>query len=191
MLDAGSETKRLDLGGNVETHRRESLHAPGPAVREGGQAEVGEGDQEEARTGQAEEDGGGWGGGGGFDEGGSTPHPRGVAPPSGVVQGGSGPRPTTFSSYAQAGNGGAGQTVQPDTSPGDTISVTIEPFVVEDGVPTEAEVEWAVKHLRNNCARGLSRMRAEDLKGWLAAARRDEKEREARIKDGGDREGEQ
>ena len=32
-------------------------------------------------------------------------------------------------------------------------------------------------------------MRAEDLKGWLAAARRDEKEREARIKDGGDREG--
>ena len=34
-------------------------------------------------------------------------------------------------------------------------------------------------------------MRAEDLKGWLAAARRDEKEREARTKDGGDREGEQ
>ena len=32
-------------------------------------------------------------------------------------------------------------------------------------------------------------MRAEDLKGWLAAARRDETEREARIKDGGDREG--
>ena len=42
---AGSKTKRLDLGGNVATHRRESLHAPGPAVREGGQAEVGEGDQ--------------------------------------------------------------------------------------------------------------------------------------------------
>ena len=34
---AGSETKRLDLGGNVATHRQESLHAPGPAVREGGQ----------------------------------------------------------------------------------------------------------------------------------------------------------
>ena len=51
----------------------------------------------------------------------------------------------------------------------------------------EAEVEWAVKRLRNNRARGPSRMRAEDLKGWLAAARRDEKEREARTKDGGDR----
>ena len=34
-------------------------------------------------------------------------------------------------------------------------------------------------------------MRAEDLKGWLAAARREEKEREARIKDGGNREEEQ
>ena len=59
---------------------------------------------------------------------------------------------------------------------------------MEDGIPSEAEVEWAVKRLRNNRAGGPSRMRAEDLKGWLAAARRDEKEREARIKDGGDRE---
>ena len=32
-------------------------------------------------------------------------------------------------------------------------------------------------------------MRAEYLKGWLAAARRDKTEREARIKDDGDREG--
>ena len=53
----------------------------------------------------------------------------------------------------------------------------------------EAEDEWAVKRLQNNSARGPSRMQAEDLKGWLAAARRDEKEREARIKDGGIREG--
>ena len=34
-------------------------------------------------------------------------------------------------------------------------------------------------------------MRAEDLKGWLAAARRGEKEREAKTKEGGDRGGEQ
>ena len=33
-------------------------------------------------------------------------------------------------------------------------------------------------------------MRAEDLKGWLAAARRGEKERETNTKDGGDRGGE-
>ena len=31
--------------------------------------------------------------------------------------------------------------------PGDTIPVTIAPFTVEDGVPSEAEVEWAVKRL--------------------------------------------
>ena len=69
--------------------------------------------------------------------------------------------------------------------PGDNIPVNIEPFAVEDGVPTEAEIEWAVKRLQNNRAGGPSRMRAEDLKGWLAAARRGEKEREAAKKDGG------
>ena len=31
--------------------------------------------------------------------------------------------------------------------PGDTIPVTTKPFEVEDGVPMEAEVEWAVKRL--------------------------------------------
>ena len=84
---AGSETKRFDLGGDVADRRRESRHAPRPAVLPGGLAEVGEGNREEPSTGQEVEDGGGGGGGGGTDEGGSTPHPRGVEPPSGVVQG--------------------------------------------------------------------------------------------------------
>ena len=57
--------------------------------------------------------------------------------------------------------------------------------MVEDGVPTEAGIEWAVKCLRNNRAGGASRMRAEDLKGWLAAARRGDKERETATKDRG------
>ena len=57
--------------------------------------------------------------------------------------------------------------------PGDTIPVTIALFTVEDCVPSEAEVVWSVKRLRNNRAGGLSRMQAEDLKGWLAATRRD------------------
>ena len=69
--------------------------------------------------------------------------------------------------------------------PGDTIPVTIAPFTVEDGVPLEAEVEWAVKRLLNNRAGGLSRMWAEDLKGWLAAAKREGTERDKRVKDGG------
>ena len=42
-------------------------------------------------------------------------------------------------------------------------------------MPDEGEIEWAVKRLRNNRAGGPSRMQAEDLKGWLAAARRGEK----------------
>ena len=71
--------------------------------------------------------------------------------------------------------------------PGDSIPVEIEPFEVEDGVPDEGEIEWAVKRLRNNRAGGPPRMRAEELKGWLAAARRGEKE-ETVEKEGGGRE---
>ena len=59
--------------------------------------------------------------------------------------------------------------------PGDSIPVEIETFEVEDKVPDEGEIEWAVKRLCNHHSRGPSRMRAEHLKGWLAAARRREK----------------
>ena len=55
--------------------------------------------------------------------------------------------------------------------PGDTIPVTIDPFEVEDGIPSKAEVEWAVKRLRNNRAGGPSRMQAEDLKAGLRRRR--------------------
>ena len=61
---------------------------------------------------------------------------------------------------------------------------------MEDGVPTEAEIEWAVKGLQNNRARGSSRMWAEDLKGWLAAARQGEREIETVTKDKGGEKGE-
>ena len=40
--------------------------------------------------------------------------------------------------------------------PGYNIPVTIDPFKVEDGVPSEAEVEWVVKRLQKNCAGGPS-----------------------------------
>ena len=101
----------------MATHRRESLHAPGRVVQSGRQEAVGKGNHGESRAGQTEEGGGGGVGGGGSDEGRPTSHPRGVVPPSGVVQGGSGPLPVTCSSYAQAGHGGAGHTLQPVTSP--------------------------------------------------------------------------
>ena len=67
--NAGSETKRLDLGGNVEAHRQESLHAPGPAVREGRQETADESYHGEFGAGPTEEGGGGGVLCGGSDEG--------------------------------------------------------------------------------------------------------------------------
>ena len=52
-------------------------------------------------------------------------------------------------------------------------------------MPEEEEVEWVVKRPRNNRAGGPSRMRAEDLKCWLAAARRGEKKGETLEKEVG------
>ena len=49
----------------------------------------------------------------------------------------------------------------------------------------EGKVEWAVKRLQNNRAGEPSRMREEELKGWLAAARRGEKKGETAEKEGG------
>ena len=47
---------------------------------------------------------------------------------------------------------------------------------MEELVPTEADIEWAVKWLRNHRSRGPSGMRADNLKGWLAEARKEEAE---------------
>ena len=69
--------------------------------------------------------------------------------------------------------------------PGENVPVQIEPFEVEDKVPEEVEIEWAVKCLRNNRSRGASRMRAEPLIGWLAAARRRETGETADTEGGG------
>ena len=69
--------------------------------------------------------------------------------------------------------------------PGENIPVQIERFGVENKVPDEGEIEWAVKLLRNNRSVGASRMRAEHLKGWLAAARRREKGETADKEGGG------
>ena len=58
------------------------------------------------------------------------------------------------------------------SSPGENIPVTIAPAEVDDPVPTEDEIEDAVKKLRRNRSGGLSGMRDEHLKGWLAASNR-------------------
>ena len=63
--------------------------------------------------------------------------------------------------------------------PGDNTPVAIKHFMVDDSVPEEVDIEWAVKRLHNNRSGGPSRIRAEHIKGWLAAARRAEKEENA------------
>ena len=55
---------------------------------------------------------------------------------------------------------------------GDNITVSIDPFLMDDSVPTEDNIEWAVKRLCNHCSRGSSGMRAKHLRGWLEAVRK-------------------
>ena len=57
-------------------------------------------------------------------------------------------------------------------SPGENIPVTVEPALIDNSVPTEDEIAAAVKKLRRNRSGEPSRIRAEHIKGWLAAARR-------------------
>ena len=47
---------------------------------------------------------------------------------------------------------------------------------MEDSVPTEDDIKWTVKRLRNHCSGVPSGMRAEHLKRWLTEARNVEKE---------------
>ena len=47
---------------------------------------------------------------------------------------------------------------------------------MDNSVPTKDEIEEVVKHLQRNRSGGASGMRAEHLKGWLAASKRREKE---------------
>ena len=60
--------------------------------------------------------------------------------------------------------------------PGENIPVSVEPFPVEDLVPTEDEIECAVKWIQNHRSGGPSGIRDEHLKGWLAEARKEEVE---------------
>ena len=54
--------------------------------------------------------------------------------------------------------------------------IEIGDIMVDHLVPEEGDIEWVVKGLRNNRSGGASRMRAEHIKRWIAAARRAEKE---------------
>ena len=55
---------------------------------------------------------------------------------------------------------------------GENISVSVEPFPVEDSVPTEDKIEWAVKRIQNHRSGWNSRMWDKHLKGWIAETRK-------------------
>ena len=59
--------------------------------------------------------------------------------------------------------------------PGENIPISVDTFTVEDSVPTEYNIEWAVKQIRNHCSGGTSRMRAKHIKGWMVEASKKEK----------------
>ena len=56
--------------------------------------------------------------------------------------------------------------------PGTNTPISVQPFPLEDSVPTEDKIEWAVKPLNNHRSRGASGMQADHMKRWLAAARK-------------------
>ena len=49
--------------------------------------------------------------------------------------------------------------------PGENIPISVDPFPVEDLVPTEDEIEGLVERLQNHCSGGPSEMWAEHLNG--------------------------
>ena len=56
-------------------------------------------------------------------------------------------------------------------SPGTNILVSVIPVPVDYSLPTEYEIEEATKNLRSNRSGGVSGMRYEHLKGWLAVSK--------------------
>ena len=56
--------------------------------------------------------------------------------------------------------------------PGTNISISVQPFPVDELVPTEDEIKWVVIRLRNYQSGGASVMRVEHLKRWLVTAQK-------------------
>ena len=59
-------------------------------------------------------------------------------------------------------------------TPVTNIPISVKPFPVNDLVPTEDKIEWAVTRLRNHCSRGPSGMRSKHIKRWLVTAQNSE-----------------
>ena len=60
--------------------------------------------------------------------------------------------------------------------PETNIPISVRLLVVDNSVPTEDKIEWAVKRLRNHRSGGPSGMQTNCMKRWLAAAKKAEKD---------------
>ena len=57
---------------------------------------------------------------------------------------------------------------------GENIPVSVQPFLVEDLVPEEDEIEWSVERIHNHSYGGPSWMWSEHIKGWMLLATKEE-----------------
>ena len=59
-------------------------------------------------------------------------------------------------------------------SPGDPISINVDPFEIQDEMPDDDNIRGVVKGLKNGRAGGASKIRTEDMKMWLCGMRDEE-----------------
>ena len=50
------------------------------------------------------------------------------------------------------------------------VPILTTPTVVDDGIPSEEDIEQAVRELKRGVSGGPSDIRANDLKGWMLEA---------------------
>jgi hypothetical protein len=62
------------------------------------------------------------------------------------------------------------------TPPGSPLPIQIDPALINDAAPMEAELRMVVGELQNGQAAGTMGMKAEHIKGWLADIKREERE---------------
>ena len=84
-----------------------------------------------------------------------------------MVQRSGGTCPTACSSHTRSDHGGARGNIPHHTPPVENIPISVKPDHIDDSVPTEEEVEWAVRRLQGNRSGGTSRMRVKYLQEWL------------------------
>ena len=81
----------------------------------------------------------------------------------GLVPRGGGPRPTACMSHTREDNGRARETLPLCTTPRENIPTSVTPANINDLVPREEDVEWAVQKLRGHRLVGTSQIHTEHL----------------------------